>query len=253
MEPRRAPARAVRRRGRRGRPRGRAAGAPARAAARAGPSSSAPARPRPRWALALERPLAGRAVRPDRDPLRPRRALRADRGGRGRASGARRGRASRGRAASSTWCGGLGEDDLVLAPDLGRRLGAADRCRPTGLTLADKQAHQPGAAALGRLDRRDELRAQAPLARSRAAGSRRRRCPARTVVAADLRRARRRPGGDRQRPDRARPDHAAADALAILARYGIELPDSVRAASGSAPRPRRPSRAIRASPAPRPG
>ena len=59
--------------------------------------------------------------------------------------------------------GGLGEDDLVIALISGG--GSALLTLPAeGLSLADKQAHQPGAAALRRLDRRDELRPQAPVA-----------------------------------------------------------------------------------------
>ncbi len=150
------------------------------------------------------RRLAGRAAgRRRRHPLRPRHADPAHRGdgslpprprrnqrGRRPPHPRRRPRPRTGRSGSGA--------------DLRRRLGAAAAAgaRPD----ARRQAGgQPGAARLGRDDHRDELRAQASVGdQGRAAG--RRRGAGAGGDARHQRRARRRSGGDRQRPDRARPD-----------------------------------------------
>ena len=146
--------------------------------------------------------------------------------------------------------GGLGEDDLVLALISGGG-SALLTLPPDGLSLADKQGDQPGAAALGRLDRRDELRAQASLAHQ-GRPARRRGLARAHRLAADLRRARRRPGGDRQRPDRARPDHGGRRARRSSPATASSCPTAC-AGIWHRPRPRPPSPAIPASPAPRPG
>ena len=97
-------------------------------------------------------------------------------------------------------------DDLVLVLMSGG--ASANWIAPAAGPLARREAgRDAGAAALGRLDRRDQHGAQASLAhqgrparRARASGAARH--------ARDLRRAGRRSGGDRLRSDRARSDHA---------------------------------------------
>ena len=70
-------------------------------------------------------PLARAAEGPGRHPLRPRRALRADRDRRGGASGARRRRPSRGAGRILELAPGRRAGRPRAVPDLGRRLGAA--------------------------------------------------------------------------------------------------------------------------------
>ena len=92
-------------------------------------------------------------------------------------------------------------------PDLRRRLGAAAAAR-AGPDAGRQAGRQPRAAAVGRHDRRDELRAPPPVGhQGRAAG--RGLPPGARADAADLRRARRRPDRHRLGPDRGRP-HAPA-------------------------------------------
>ena len=101
---------------------------------------------------------------------------------------------------------GATADDLVLVLMSGG--ASANWIAPAaGLTLADKQAVTRALLRSGADDRRDQHRAQASLAHQgrpprarRASGAGRR--------LRDLRRARRRPGGDRLRADRAGSDHA---------------------------------------------
>ena len=133
-------------------------------------------------------------------------AASAHRGGRGGASGARRGRAGAPPRASWRWRRARPPTIWCCASISRRRLGAA-RAAGRGPDARRQAGDQPARCSRSRRrDRRDELRAQAPV------GDQGR--PARRALragagrhAADLRRARRRPGGDRQRPDRARSDH----------------------------------------------
>ena len=147
--------------------------------------------------LALEHHWPGELSGPGRHALRPWRALHADRGRRGRAPGARRGRARRPRRRMLQLVQGLGEDDLVLCLISGG--GSSLLALPAaGLTLGDKQAVNRALLRSGAVDRRDELRAQTSLRdQGRPAG--RGGVPGADRVPADLRRARRRSGGDRQR------------------------------------------------------
>ena len=111
-----------------------------------------------------------------------------------------------GAAKSWRWCVAGPSDDLVLALISGG--GSALLSLPAArLTLADKQAINRALLRAAR-DRRDERRAQAslgdqgrPARDGRGAGARR--------DPGHLRRAGRRPVGDRLRPDRRRSDHAA--------------------------------------------
>ena len=84
---------------------------------------------------------AGAASRARRHALRLRRArAERDRDRRGRASGARRRRAGAPPSACCAWCRASTRRRPRAVPDLRRRLVAAGRCRPHGLTLDDKQA-----------------------------------------------------------------------------------------------------------------
>ena len=109
--------------------------------------------------------------------------------------------------------------------DLGWRLVAADPAA-RGADARRQAGDQPGAVALRRLDRRDELRAQASVG-DQGRQARRGRFPARmvTLLISDV------PGDDpaviASGPTVADPT-TSADAVAILARYRIELPPNVR-------------------------
>ena len=142
-----------------------------------------------------------RAARgPGRHALRPRRAVPAHRDRRGGASGARRGRRARRASACSELVSGLAPDDLVLAPDLRRRLVAAAAAR-AGPDARRQAGGQPGAARSGASigEMNCVRRHLSAIKGGRLAAA----ChPARVGDAADLRRAGRRP--DRHRL-RARP------------------------------------------------
>ena len=141
---------------------------------------------------------------------------------------------------------GAGPDDLVLVPDLGRRLGAAGAAG-RGADARGQAGGEPGAARQRRRHRRDERGREAPLG-DQGRPARRRRPPGQGREPADLRHPRRRSGGDRLRADRGRPHDL---------RRRPRRPRALRhraAARGAAPsrarrRRRRPSPAIRAWPA----
>ena len=160
----------------------------------------------------------------------------AHRGGRGRAPGARCRRPGGGAAHPGD---GAGPDEgrPGAVPDLRRRLGAADAAG-RGPDAGGQAAHQQGAAEQRRQHRRDELRAQAPLAHQGRAPGRGLRAGA-GGDADHQRRAGRRPVGHRQRPDRARRHHlrrragdpealrhrgAGAPCMALLEQGALETP-----------------------------
>ena len=129
-------------------------------------------------------------------------ALDADRSGRGRASGARRSR-GRGRAPHPGHGQRAHEGRFVPVPGIGRRIVAARRCRRPGVLLADKQAVnrallRSGAGIHDFNCVRKHLSAIKGGRLAQAAA------PARVDVVDHLRRAGRRPVGDRQRPNRGR-------------------------------------------------
>ena len=199
------PSRPVRRRRRRGPRRGPHGGEPAgsaegpRGGRRRGQGVVRDGGPR---RDALGRP----ALRLRRRALRPRRSDLPDRDGRGRPSDARRGGPPRRGPGAGRRPGPVRRRSRAL-PDLGRRLRPAGGARPR--PEPRRQAGRDrGAAAFGRDDPRDQLRAQTsvrhqggPLGRRRLARAGR--------DAGRLRRARRRPLRHRLRPDRAGPHDAA--------------------------------------------
>ena len=134
----------------------------------------------------------------------------SDRDRRGRAPGARCGRRMP-RARSSSWSG-PGPDDLVLVPDLGRRLGAAGAAGARA-DARGQAGRQPGAARLGRaIDEMNCVRKHlSAIKGGRLAAA----APRPSRDAADLRRPGRRPLRHRLGPHV--PDASTfADARAIL-------------------------------------
>ena len=122
---------------------------------------------------------------------------------------------------------GLGADDLVIALVSGG--GSALRRLPArGPGLRRQAADQPRAVGQRRVDRRDELRAQAPLGDQGRAPARCVRAGPRGSAAADLRRSGDTPEVIASGPTLPDPS-TCADALAIVDRYRIALPPAARA------------------------
>ncbi len=142
-------------------------------------------------------PIRGRR----RHALRLRGSLRKDRGDRGGTSGAGRGR-SRGDAPAVCRSRGADEGRSRRSADFGRRFGAAS-CAACRHDAFRRGRRQRGAAGLGRADRGDEHREEAPFdGQGWAAG--RRRAPRKSRIAGRLRHSRRQPRAGRLGADRAR-------------------------------------------------
>ena len=198
-------------------------------------------RSRTRW----QERLARAARRPRRHPLRARRALRGievveaahpvpDAAGRRRR-----------RAACSTWCRGSARRPRAL-PHVRRRLRPAAPRRPTGLTLEDKQAVNRALLHSGaHINEMNCVRKHL----SAIKGGRLAAAFAGTGRhARDLRRAGRRPVGDRLRPDRPRSDHVRRRARRCSRNTASPNPQAVIEHLERAARRRRRSPAIRGFP-----
>ena len=196
------------------------------------PSSSAPARPRPRWPRRSRTTGRGRS----RGSWSPATATPCP--ARGSRSSRRRircptppGRPPRHGSSRSPQA--AGPDDLVLCLISGG--GSSLLALPApGLTLADKQAVNQALLASGADIAPDEHGPPASLG-DQGRPARRRGPSGQGREPADLRRARRRPGGDRSGPTVADPS-TFADARAVLERYRH------RAAGGGPPPPGRGAR-----------
>ena len=207
---------------------------PAAAAARAARWCSARARPAASMAQALEAlwpadaPLSGLVVtRYDHMPPRPDGLAAAHRSRRGRASGARRGRPSARPQRILALTRGPDGRRPGAVPDLRRRLGAA-HAAGRGLTLADKQRINKRAARISGANIGEMNCVRKHLSRIKGGRLAAACAPARvvTLTISDV------PGDDPAviASGPTVPDATTcADALAILERYGIEVPAAVRA------------------------
>ena len=199
-------------------------------------------------ARAFEENWSGELLGPRRDPLRSCGALQAHRDRRGVAPGA--GPKGRGRGAPDPRNGpGSRRGRSRRCAHVRRRLGAAEPARRR-LEPRGQAGGQSRAARVRRVDRRDELRAQAPEPRQGRPPRRGRLAGARGD-AADLGRAGRRPGDHRLRADRRRSDHLRRRARRF-SRNTVSRPRRPWRRTSNRRRTKRRSRAIRDWRGPRP-